>query len=96
MLVCIQELFLGNQSFVHVGLNLYQLFETDNWKNMRVLIVVKKNIFNKRIIENQTDQVRYPYCIVLDMREIDPVSGKYSKKTSVINLYDNKIGNRYI
>ncbi len=34
-----------------------------------------------------------PYCIVLDMRELDPVSRKYSRRKRVVNLYDNKIGN---
>ena len=44
---------------------------------MRVLIAVKKDILNKVIIENWTDLVSHPYCIVLDIRELHPVSGKY-------------------
>ncbi len=60
---------------------------------MRVLIAVKKDILNKVIIENRTDLVSHPYCIVIDVRERNPVSRKYSRRTRVVNLYDNKIGN---
>ena len=60
---------------------------------MRILISVQKDILNKIIIENQTDLVSHPYYIVLDIRECNPTSKKYSRKTRVANLYDNKIGN---
>ena len=63
---------------------------------MRVLIAVKKDILNKVIIENPTDLVSHPYCIVLDIRECNPTSGKYQRRTRVVNLYDNKIDNGYI
>ena len=61
---------------------------------MRILIVVKKYILNKIIIENWTDLVNYPYYIILDIREYNPTSGKYLRKTRVVNVYDNKIGNK--
>ena len=60
---------------------------------MQVLIAVRKDILNKVIIENQTDLVSHPYYIILNIRELNPVSGKYWRKTRVINLYDNKIDN---
>ena len=43
---------------------------------MQVLIAVKKDILNKVIIENRTDLISHPYCIVLDILERNPVSGK--------------------
>ncbi len=91
--ICIQEPFLGNRSLAHTGFNLYWPSETDNRKDIRVLIAVRKDILNKVIVENCTDLVSHPYCIALDIRELSPVSGKYSEKTRVVNLYDNKIGN---
>ncbi len=63
---------------------------------MRVLIAVKKDILNKVIIENRTNLVSHPYCIVIDVRERNPVSRKYSRRTRVVNLYDNKIGNECV
>ena len=63
---------------------------------MRVLVAIKKDILNKVIIENRTDLVSHPYCIVLDIREYNPTSGKYLRRTRVVNLYDNKISNGYI
>lgn len=84
---------MENQSLAHAGFNLYWPFGTDNWKDMRVLIAVKKDILNKVIIKNWTDLVSHLYCIVLDIREFNPVSRKYSRRTRVDNFYDNKIGN---
>ena len=50
--ICIQEPFLGNQSIAHLGFNLYWLFGTNNQKDMRVLIAVRKDILSKVVIEN--------------------------------------------
>ena len=91
--VCIQEPFLGNRSLAHAGFNIYWPSGTENRRDMRVLIAVRKDILNKVIIENRTDLVSHPYCIVMDIRELNPVSGKFSRKTRDVNLYDNKIGN---
>ena len=43
--VCIHEPFLGNRSLAHAGFNLYWPSGTDNRKDMRVLIAVRKDIF---------------------------------------------------
>ena len=32
------------------------------------------------------------YCINLDIKELNQVSGKYLRRTKIVNLYDNKIG----
>lgn len=59
---------------------------------MRVLIAVRKEILSKVVIENRTDLVSHPYCMVLDIRELHPQSGRCLRKTRVVNLYDNKVG----
>lgn len=66
-MICIQELFLGNQNIAYAGFNLYWLSGIDDQKDIRVLIAVKKDILNKLIIENRTGLVRHLYCIILDM-----------------------------
>ena len=86
--------FLGNQSLAHTGFNLYWPSGTDNRKDMRVLIAVRKDILNRVVIENRTDLISHLYCICLDIKELDLQSGKRLRKTRVVNLYDNKIGKR--
>lgn len=80
------------RSLAHAGFNLYWPSETDNQKDIRVLITVKKDILDKVVIENQTDLISYPYCFCLDIKELDPQSGKNLRKTRIINLYNNKVG----
>ena len=58
---------------------------------MRVLIVVKKNILDRVIIDNQTDLINYLYCLYLDIQEFNPKFGKSPRKTRIVNLYDNKV-----
>lgn len=65
-------------------------------KDMQVLITVQKDILNTVIIENQTNSVSYLYYIILNIRKHNMISGKYSKKIRIVNLYDNKNGNRCI
>ena len=63
---------------------------------MQVLIAVRKDILNKIIIENWTDLASHSYCIALDIKELKQVSRKYSRKTRIVNIYDNKIGKRCV
>lgn len=58
---CIQKTFLENWSIFYFGFNLYWPFEINNQKNIQVLTVVRKTIFNKVIIDNQKDLVSYLY-----------------------------------
>lgn len=59
---------------------------------MRVLTAVRKDIISTAVIENRTDLVSHPYCMVLDIKELHPQSGKSLRKTRVVNPYDNKVG----
>lgn len=90
--VCIQEPFLGNRSLAHAGFNLYWPSGTADRKDMRVMIAVRKDILSRVVVENRTGLVSHPYCVVLDIRELDPQSRKCLRRTRVVNLYDNKIG----
>ncbi len=56
---------------------------------------MRKDIPNKVIIENRTDLVGHPYCIVLDIKELYSSFGRHSRRTKVVNLYDNKTGEGY-
>ena len=82
---------MGNRDISHSGFNLYWPSGTDNQKDMRVLMAIRKDILNKVLIENRTDLVSHPYCSVLDIKELHPLSGKVLRKTRVVNLYDNKV-----
>ena len=90
--VCIQEPFLGKHNISHSGFNLYWPSGTENRKDMRVLTAVRKDMLSKVVVENRTDLVSHPYCMVLDIREPHPQAGKAFRRTRVVNLYDNKVG----
>lgn len=89
--VCIQKTFLGNQSIFNSGFNLYQPFRTNNQKDMQVLVAVRKNIFNKVIIDNQTDLVSYLYCLVLNIQKLYIFLKKVLTKTRIVNLYNKEV-----
>lgn len=59
---------------------------------MQVSTTVRKDIVSKIIIENRTNLVSHPYCMVIDIKKLHPQSGKSLQKTRIVNLYDNKIG----
>lgn len=63
---------------------------------MQVLIVVRKDILSRIIVENRTNLVSHPYYVILDIRELDLQSKKYLRKTRVVNLYDNKIDKKQL
>lgn len=90
--VCIQEQFLGNKDLSHVGFNLYWPSGVHNRKDNRVLVAVRKDILNKIIVKNQTDLVSHPYCMALDITEFGSLLSGRKRKTRIINVYDNKIG----
>lgn len=95
-IICILKPFLGNWSILHSDFHLYSLTRIDNRKDMRVLIVVIKDILNNVIIENQTDLISQLYCIILDIIERNLVSRKYFKRIKIITFYNNKIESRCI
>ena len=91
-IVCIQEPFLGNRSIAHAGFNFYWPSGISNRKDIRVLVAVRKDIVNTVIVENRTDLVSHPYCLVLDIKELDRQRQRCIRRTRVVNLYDSKVG----
>lgn len=95
-IVYIQEVFLENQSILHLGFHLYWPAGTENRRDMRVLIAVRKDIVSGVIIKNCINLVSHPYYIVLDFKEPYQEFGKMPRRTKVVNLYNNKLGERYL
>lgn len=91
-IVCIQKPFFVKRDVSYCGFNLYWPSGTDNRKHMRVLTAIRKDVLDKVIIENRTDLVSHPYCSVLDVKELHPISRKVPRRTRVVNVYDNKVG----
>lgn len=90
--VYIQEPFLSNRNLSHAGFNLYWPAGTTNRKDKRVLIADRKDILSWVVFEHRTDLVSHPYCMVLDIKELQAKSRKCIRKTRIVNLYDNKVG----
>ena len=63
---------------------------------MRVLTAIRKDILEEVIINNRTDLVSHSYYLFVDIRERHPLSKKFSRKTRIVNFYDDKIGERYV
>ena len=61
---------------------------------MHVLIIIKKDILDRVIINNQTNLISYFYCLYLDIKKFDSKTKKNPRKTRIVNLYDNKIGQK--
>ena len=49
---------------------------------------------NKIIVENRSDLVNHPYFLALDIRDVDGQSDNPTRRTRVVNIYDNRVGQR--
>ncbi len=94
-MVCIQEPFIGNRSISHNGFNLYWPMSGENRKDIRVLTAVRKEVANNVVLDNRSDLANHPYCLILDIEELHPRTRKSVRKTRVVNMYDNYIGQGY-
>lgn len=92
--VCNQKPFLGNKNLSHAGFNLYRPFGLHNQKDNQVLVAVRKEILNQLVVENRTNLVSHPYCLAVDITEFESLPSRRKKKIRIINLYDNKFGER--
>lgn len=66
--LCIQEPYLGDRNISHLDLIYTGLQTRTTEKDLKVLTVVRKHILNHVVINNQTDLVSHPYCLVLDIK----------------------------
>ena len=89
--VCIQEPFLRKRTISHSGFHFYWPSGVEK-KFTRVLIAIRKDLCNEIIFENRTDLADHPYCLVLDIKELYPKTARVLRRTRIVNLYDNIIG----
>lgn len=68
---------------------MYRLIEIHNFKNNQVLIIVRKDLFNIKIIKNWINLISYFYSIVLDIIKRN-IYIKGQKKTRIITIYNHK------
>ena len=95
LMVCIQEPFIGNRTISHSGFNLYWPADGGNRKDIRVLTAVRKDIANDVILENRSDLANHPYCLIVDVKELCSRTRKPIRRTRVVNIYDNIVGQRH-
>lgn len=87
-------MFLEKKNLVYVRFNLYWLVEIYDCKDNYIFIVVRKDLLIKTILENQTDQVRHPYGIVLDIKKVEIHAKWQMRKSRIVNVYNNKVVER--
>lgn len=44
------------------------------------------------VVEHRTDLVNHPYFILLEIRDLDQQTKWPERKTRVLNVYDNRVG----
>ena len=54
--------------------------------------IIKNNILDRIIIDNQIDLTNYSYYFCLDIKEFDLKSEEILRKTRIVYLHNNKIG----
>ena len=47
-------------------------------------------------MDNRIDLVDHPHFLALDIRDIDSRTNKLARRTRIVNLYDNRVGQRCI
>lgn len=68
----------------------------ENQSDIWVLTAVQKEVANNVVLDNRSDLANHPYCLIFDIKELHPKTKKPIRKTRVVNMYDNYIGQGYI
>lgn len=68
-IILLQEPFIGNWKLVYSAFNFYWL-QRDKTA-IRVMMVVKKDLLNKIVIEYKTDLVNYSYFIFFEIQDLN-------------------------
>lgn len=58
-------------------------------------MVVKKKLTNKIIIKNRSDLIDHSYFLALGFEKIDGQSENLAKWAKVMNIYDNRVEEKY-
>lgn len=88
--VCLQEPFLKKKNIIHSAFNFY--WPGGLRTEARVLTATENDLVDKIVIDNKSDLADHPNFLVLNIRDIDKISQKATKRTRVINAHDNRIG----
>ncbi len=91
-IVMLQELFIGNREPSYSTFNLY--WPQGDRTAIRVMTAMRRDLVNKIVVEHRTDLVNDLYFILLEIWDLD-LSKKPGRKTRVLNVYDNQVGQRY-
>ena len=67
--ICLQEPYVGINSFSHPGYEI-KLPEKGENKEKRVLIAIRKDLLTKVITEARSDLVNHPYVLALDIWDL--------------------------
>lgn len=64
-IIILQELFISNWELVYSIFNFY--WPQRDRIAIRIIIIIKKNLLNKIVVEHRLDLVNYPYFIFLEI-----------------------------
>ena len=77
-----------------MGFNLYWPAGTHDQKDNHVFIAVKKDLLNKTVVKNRTNLISHLYVMVLDITEGEIYGKGKKRKTRIVNIYKNKLGQK--
>lgn len=60
------------------------------------MIIIKKILVDKIMINYKIDLINHSYFILVEIQKLDSQSKKLGKKTCIVNIYDNQIKRCYI
>ncbi len=89
-IMLLQEPFIGNWELVHSAFNFY--WPLKDRTAIKIMTVIRKDLLDKIVIEHRTDLVNQPYFIFLKIRDLGQRSKRPGRKTRVLNVYDNRVG----
>lgn len=92
-IVMLQKPFMSNRELCHSAFNFY--WPQGNRTEIRVITVVRRDLLDKIVVEHKTDLVNHSYFILFEIRELDWQLKRPGRKTRVINIYDNRVGQGY-
>ena len=91
--ICLQEPYVGMRGMSHPAYD-FVMGNAGETRQQRVAFGIKKDIRANVIVETRSDLVDHPYIQIIDIWELD-LCGNKSRKTRIINLYDDWVGDGY-
>lgn len=89
-ILCLQEPYLGEKGMVHPAYE-FRFSNIGETRQQRVAVGVRKDIQGRIVVESRSDIIEHPYIQVLDVWELD-IQKKKKRKSRIVNVYDNWIG----